>query len=577
MLAAARSGRRLDQTSTLWPWLAKIGHNQAALHWRRHYRDRESISDVDQLTAADHDDPAVILTNSETVESVRCLLAEMDADHVALLAAKYIDDMSISEIVALFGGTTESVRSKLARARRDFREALPTCSGTVMRQESENDDRLLRQSLALLGEDAAAVDPIAIDRVRKLAGDELSQDTDDDSEQVVTVRDQPGGGRRSMITKAVLGISALAAAVLMLLQAPTSDDDKTLGSILDETLQAKTLKLAVDRDGTPAEVLVSKASLVRWQDSPTTYRIADGKQLWTIDERAGQAEASDSPWHHDSDQVDLLSLLGLNSEQSKKLRANASSESETIGGKKRYVFTSTAGKAVVHAYFDVASDQLSELRCWPGGFDPQVPPQKLFIVARDIRVDESQFVVAKHLSADGRIAKIIDTQGVVTLRPMLNKRWTPVGTQMLLKAGDWLRTDARGANASTLVTTSQFKVTVGPASLVELRSATELRLHRGELKVVGSKAASADLKLLGPKTAELSVAKGKSSHVRVDREGQLTKVDKKPAWLASLEGSSTVDPVGSLLTNIDGRETKLTVGFHKVKVEIRDQIARHHD
>ncbi len=122
MLAAARSGRRLDQTSTLWPWLAKIGHNQAALHWRRHYRDRESISDVDQLTAADCDDPAAILTNSETVESVRCLLAEMDAEYVALLAAKYIDDMSISEIVALFGGTTESVRSKLARARRDFRE-----------------------------------------------------------------------------------------------------------------------------------------------------------------------------------------------------------------------------------------------------------------------------------------------------------------------------------------------------------------------------------------------------------------------------------------------------------------------
>ena len=78
-----------------------------------------------QLLANRHITPSGLagqLLRGELVDAVRSLLAEMDADHVALLTAKYLDEMSVAEMVDAMGGTSESVRSKLARARRDFRQ-----------------------------------------------------------------------------------------------------------------------------------------------------------------------------------------------------------------------------------------------------------------------------------------------------------------------------------------------------------------------------------------------------------------------------------------------------------------------
>lgn len=121
MLAVAEAGRRLDASETrLWPWLAAIGHNQTALHWRRTYRTPATGSDLSS-TAGD-DDPVKTLQRRESAARIRELLVEMPADYVALLTAKYVDELSIEEIVQLLGGTFEGVRSKLARARRDFRQ-----------------------------------------------------------------------------------------------------------------------------------------------------------------------------------------------------------------------------------------------------------------------------------------------------------------------------------------------------------------------------------------------------------------------------------------------------------------------
>ncbi|MAD80649.1 MAG: RNA polymerase subunit sigma-24 [Planctomycetaceae bacterium] len=122
LMAVAKSGRAIRSDTTLWPWLSRIGHNQAALSWRKRYRDRPAGDGaMDSLTSADGD-PVASLTRMETVESVRALLSEMNADHVALLTAKYLDGLTVPQILDVFGGTTESVRSSLARARRDFRE-----------------------------------------------------------------------------------------------------------------------------------------------------------------------------------------------------------------------------------------------------------------------------------------------------------------------------------------------------------------------------------------------------------------------------------------------------------------------
>ena len=70
------------------------------------------------------------------------------------------------------------------------------------------------------------------------------------------------------------------------------------------------------------------------------------------------------------------------------------------------------------------------------------------------------------------------------------------------------------------------------------------------------------------------VKAGETGLYRLLADRTLRKIEKKPIWLAGFEGSSNEESIGSLICNIDGRNVPLTVGYHKVSVEIRDQIAR---
>src|SRR5690606_20927406 len=94
----------------------------AALFWRKRYRDRLAGGNGDPVDPSTGSSPRAALERVETNERVRMLLADMPADHVALLTAKYLDELTVPQIVELLGGTVESVRSRLARARRDLRE-----------------------------------------------------------------------------------------------------------------------------------------------------------------------------------------------------------------------------------------------------------------------------------------------------------------------------------------------------------------------------------------------------------------------------------------------------------------------
>lgn len=123
LLAVAAAGRRLDVEQTrLWGWLATIAHRQAALYWRKHYRDVGNCSTETTVLQSAEGEPVHVLALVETTQRVRLILAEMNAEYAAVLTAKYLDGLSIAEIVELFGGTTESTRSRLARARREFRQ-----------------------------------------------------------------------------------------------------------------------------------------------------------------------------------------------------------------------------------------------------------------------------------------------------------------------------------------------------------------------------------------------------------------------------------------------------------------------
>ena len=190
---------------------------------------------------------------------------------------------------------------------------------------------------------------------------------------------------------------------------------------------------------------------------------------------------------------------------------------------------------------------------------PEQPPQ----------VKAPEFRIEPGLVDDGRIGNVTDAQGIVSVKPVLAERWSPVVPRLVLKPGDWLRTDSRGANAVAVRLLKSAAAIVGPHSTVELVKATELRLIAGEIELTATE--QDPVELHGPDKRMVKVT-GKALY-RVEKE-KLVKADDEPKWLQGFKGTTTADPVGSLIAKIDGRDTPLTVGYHHVTVEIRDQIAR---
>ena len=127
-LSAARSARQFDAArGTLWAWLTGIAHHQSSLYWRqisKVQRLKELVeARADELrrwleTTEAADEP---WQRQELADTVRGVLADLPADYSALLVAKYLDERSLDELSQELGGTVDAVKSKLARARREFR------------------------------------------------------------------------------------------------------------------------------------------------------------------------------------------------------------------------------------------------------------------------------------------------------------------------------------------------------------------------------------------------------------------------------------------------------------------------
>lgn len=129
-LAAARNAQTYDiNQGSLWAWLTGIAHHQTASWFRSQTRNRRILSEpVQQRLQTNQDNnstasnPVMLLENAELRVSVRATLAELSAEYAMLLSAKYMDRLSVEEIQTQLGGTADSIRSKLKRARAEFRE-----------------------------------------------------------------------------------------------------------------------------------------------------------------------------------------------------------------------------------------------------------------------------------------------------------------------------------------------------------------------------------------------------------------------------------------------------------------------
>jgi RNA polymerase sigma-70 factor (ECF subfamily) len=127
-LDAARSARSFDpDRGTLWSWLVGIAHHRVSDHWQqaaRHTRWRQLVEsgklDVRHLFDGQSEATAAF-ESRDTVDAVRAVLAQLSSDYAALLTARYLDDRSLADLATEFGATVDAIKSKLARARREFR------------------------------------------------------------------------------------------------------------------------------------------------------------------------------------------------------------------------------------------------------------------------------------------------------------------------------------------------------------------------------------------------------------------------------------------------------------------------
>jgi predicted Zn-dependent protease len=390
----------------------------------------------------------------------------------------------------------------------------------------------------------------------------------------------PSPRRHRMFTIAIRALAAVGTAAASiaawLYYQVNSTAAADLGAVLTKTAAARTLKLEMSgivRSRT-SDVFVEGQKLRR--NLPDgTYQIARDGKAWLVDEKQNRASVQTVPYFRGEKQtIDLLALVGLtDGDQQKQVLAVRPAERRIFDGREweiyRWDSTDARGQIRIEAVVDAKTQLLESIERLDVRGERTAPICRLTVIARDKPVNEDLFVVGDTLTEDGRIGKVIDAQGLVTIRPVMHDRWTPVTELMPVRPGDWLQTDPRGANAVSVRLVPQTELIVGPGSTIELVSPKQLRISAGEIKIKAT--TKSPVELVGPDGKKVSITD--KQVYRADRKG-LVKLDKEPRWLLSYEGKITGDSIGSLLAKIDGRNVPLTVGYHKVTVDIRDQIAR---
>jgi hypothetical protein len=396
--------------------------------------------------------------------------------------------------------------------------------------------------------------------------------------------------------------AVIVAAATLFMASDSGGKAVPLAALLEKTETSAALHLRIERSGEPVpsalrttEAWSSRGEKLRVNHSDGTYDIGLKEKLWQIDEKANRATSGPSLYYRPTAAsknaaskntastaskntaamaLDLLRFLGLNTFASAAVEPIRDKVGDKSCDLYRYE-TSRDGRPLwVEARVDPATHLLYSLETQVDRDGKRTPLVTLTVLDVNQPVNEELFVVGNTLTEDGRIGKVTDSQGMVSIKPVMAERWTPVCGKILLKPGDWLRTDLRGANALAARLVGKAQIVMGPGSQVELISPKSVRLDFGEIKVAADP--TSPLKLLGPGGESLEVKNAGVYRIKEDAasKGRLVLLNGEPKWLKGFEGAEVQESIGSLVATVDGRNVPLTVGYHKVTVEIRDQIAR---
>lgn len=173
------------------------------------------------------------------------------------------------------------------------------------------------------------------------------------------------------------------------------------------------------------------------------------------------------------------------------------------------------------------------------------------------------------LSVDDSVGSVAEAEGTVLVMTANDSRWRPAHKGLRLLVNTSVKTGSRGAHAATLSLHKNRQVILGPGAQVILTGEGAVRVMAGEAEVSGSQ--ESPVTVQGPGESSQTVR-----GVKVFRaeDLRLTELASVPKWLQGYKESSVGESLGSLLATVDGRAVPLSMGFHRVTVDIRDQIAR---
>ncbi len=441
-------------------------------------------------------------------------------------------------------------------------------------QEESHDEEQLASLMANLNQDAPPPDAAFLDRLREQSTEAFLALSPDHTQRSTTRRWTSSSAIRALVFP-------LAAAILLGIiwfSSSFSKRDPDLAVILDNVANAQSFHARLICDSKTTDVWASQPGQLRLDEPDGTHEIAVGPNVWLVNGPANKVTKRDSPYSVDVKRpgLQITRLLGLQEGKNswRDLSAARPVERAERDGVEclRYQMVSADLKEVViqlEAWVDASTHLLQSLEV-KGLRNGRMETIAEFIaLSYNEPVAQEKFVVSDTLTEDGRIGKVTDSQGIVTVKPVMHSRWTPVQKNLIMKPGNWLRTDIRGANAVNVRLVKQTQVILGPGTLAELLKPDQIRLYEGELELTVP--ADAKLELLGPN--EQKIAVNGTQRFEIAKE-KLVQVIREPLWLKGFKGATNNESIGSLIAKVEGRNEPLTVGYHKVTVDIRDQIAR---
>jgi len=117
-LAAIKAMHRFKGSARVSTWLYSIAAHKVADYYRRQKCRKEKPLPPVEIDPSDLDSPEVLLEKAELREKIWTALERLPDRYRTVLVLRYIEGLTINEIMEITGQTQKSVESTLMRAKR---------------------------------------------------------------------------------------------------------------------------------------------------------------------------------------------------------------------------------------------------------------------------------------------------------------------------------------------------------------------------------------------------------------------------------------------------------------------------